>query len=69
MQVILARHVDRVKATRDRLKCKLTSLRDGRLEIKGKLAANLGNCSLRKEMQEVKDDIAKNKIELKDELI
>ena len=37
------------------------------VEIKGKIAANLGNCSLRKEMQEVKDDIAKTEIELKDE--
>ncbi len=69
MQVIvLARHVERVKATRDRLNRKLTSLRDERLEIEDELVANPGNHSLRKEMQEVRDDIAKTKIELKDEI-
>jgi len=67
-QVILARHAERVKATKDRLNRKLTSLRDERLEIKGKLAADPGNCNLRKEMREVKDNIAKTKIELKDEI-
>ena len=41
LQVVLARHAERVKATKDRLNHKLTSLRDKRLEIKGKLAANL----------------------------
>ena len=39
-----------------------------RLEIKGELAANPGNRSLMKEMQQVKDDIAKTVIELKDEI-
>ena len=68
LQVLLARHAERVKATRDMLSHKLTSLRDKRLEIKGKLAANPGNCSLRKDMREVKDDIAKTKIKLKDEI-
>ena len=68
MQVILARHVERVKATKDRLNRKLTSLRYKRMEIKGKLAANPGNRSLMKEMQQVKDDIARTKIELNDEI-
>ena len=68
LQVILGRHAERVKTTRDRLNHKLTSLRDEMVEIKGKLAANPGNHSLRKEMQEVKDDIAKTKIKLKDEV-
>jgi hypothetical protein len=68
LQVILARHAERVKATQDRLNRKLTSLRDKRLEIKGKLAADPGNRNLRKEMREVKDDIAKTEIELKDEI-
>ena len=68
MQVILARHVERVKATRDRINLKLTSLREEMVEIKGKLAANPSNCSLRKGMLEVKDDIAKTKIKLKDEI-
>ena len=57
-----------VKATRDRLNRKLTSLRDKRLEIKGKLDAGPGNCSLMKEMRQVKDDIAKTVIKLKDEI-
>ena len=67
-QVILARHAERVKATQDRLNRKLTSLRDERLEIEGELAADPGNRNLRKEMREVEDDIAKTKIELKDEI-
>ena len=57
-----------VKATRDRLNRKLTSLRDDRLEIKGKLATDPGNCILRKEMREFRDNIAKTKIELMDEV-
>ena len=68
LQVILARHAKRLKATRDRFNRKLTSLREKRLEIEGKLAANPGNCNLRKEMQEFKDDISKTKIGLKDEI-
>ena len=69
LQVVLARHAERVKATRDRLNRKLTSFREKRQEIEGKLAANPGNCSLRNEMHEVKYNIAKTKIELKDEII
>ena len=49
-QVVLARHAEMVKATRDRLNRKLTSLRDKRLDLEGKHATNPGNCSLRKEM-------------------
>ena len=37
LQVILARHAERVKATKDRLNRRLTSLRDERLEIKANL--------------------------------
>ena len=51
LQVILARHVKRVKATRYRINLKLTSLKKEMVEIKGKLAADPGNHSLRKEMQ------------------
>ena len=50
MQVILARHAERVKATRDWIKLKLTSLREEMVEIKVKLSANPGNRNLRKEM-------------------
>jgi hypothetical protein len=68
LQVILARHAERVKATKDRLNRKLTSLKEERLEIEGKLAADTGKHNLRKEMREVEDDIAKTEIELKDEI-
>ena len=53
LQVILVRHAERVKATRDGLNRKLTSLRKEMIEIEGKLATDPGSCSLRKEMQEV----------------
>jgi hypothetical protein len=68
LQVILARHEDRVKATRDRINLKLISLKEKMVEIEGKLAADPGNHNLRKEMQEVNDNIAKTKIKLKDEI-
>ena len=58
----------RGKATKDRLNRKLTSLRDERLEIEGELATDPDNRSLRKEMREVEDNIAKTKIKLKDEI-
>ena len=51
LQVVLARHAERFKATKDRLNRKLTSLKDKRLEIEGKLAADPGNHSLRKEQR------------------
>ena len=37
LHVVLARHAERVKATRDRLNRKLTSLSDKRLEIEANL--------------------------------
>ncbi len=60
LQVVLARHAEMVKATRDRLNRKLTSLRDKRLEIKGKLAADpkklqskeIDTCSRRRHNQD-----------------
>ena len=67
-QVVLVRHAERVEATRDSLSRKLTSSRDKRLEIEGKLAADPGNRSLRKDMREVKDDIAKTNNEIMDEV-
>ena len=67
-QVVLAMHAERVKATKDRLNRKLTSLRDERLEIEGEPSADPGNHNLRKEMREVEDNIAKTKIELTDEI-
>ena len=59
---ILARHAERVKATRDQLNLKLTSLREERVDIKGKINADPGNCSLKKGLQEVNDNIAKIEI-------
>ena len=64
MQVILARHAERVKVSRDQLNLKLTSLRIKKVEIESKLAANPGNCNLRRERQEVDDNIGKTQIEL-----
>ena len=43
-------------------------MREERVDIEGKITANPGNRSLKKELQEVNDDIAKIKIELKDEV-
>jgi len=68
LQVILAKHTERVKATRDRLNHKLTSLRVKKVEIESKLSANSGNCTLRREGQEVNGDIGKTQIELMDEV-
>ena len=65
---ILARHEERIKATMDCLNLKLTSLRDKKVDIAAKIAADPGNRSLKKELQEVNDDIAKIEIELKDEV-
>jgi len=65
---ILARHAERVKATKDRLTLKLTSLKDERGDIATKMAANPTNHGLKKELQEIDDDIAKTEIELKDEV-
>ena len=64
---VLARHAERVKATMDRLNLKLISLRDKTVDIVAKIAADPGNHSLKKELQEVDDDIAKIEIEFKDE--
>jgi hypothetical protein len=55
LQVILARHAERVKATRDQINLKLASLRKVKVEIDGKIAANPGNGSHMKKMQEVDD--------------
>ena len=43
-------------------------MRDKKVDIVAKIAANPGNRSLKKELQEVDDDIAKIEIELKDEV-
>ena len=68
LQVILARHAERVKVTRDLLNLKLTSLRIKKVAIEGKFAANPGNHSLMRNMQKVKWGIAETNIELMDEV-
>ena len=54
LQVILSRHEheERVKATKDLLNLKLTSLRDKKVAIEGEIATDPRNYSLKKEMQE-----------------
>ena len=66
MPFILARHAERVKATKDQLNLKLPDLRTKK--VVGKLATNPGNCSLLRERQEVNNDIAKTEIKLNDEV-
>ncbi len=67
-QAILNRHVERVKATRDRLNLKLTSLKTEKAAIAEEIKADSTNCALLKEMREIDDNIAKGKIDLKDEV-
>ncbi len=67
-QVILVRHVERVKATRERIQLRLKSLRAEKMAIKAKLISAPTNCGLLKELREVDDQIAKGDIKLKDEV-
>ncbi len=67
LQAILDRHVKRVKATRDRLNLKLTSLKTVKAVIAEEIKADSTNCALLKEMREIDDNIAKGKIDPKDE--
>ncbi len=66
--LILARHAERVKATKDRLTLKLTRLKDKRGDIANEINADPNNRALKKELREIEDDIAKTEIELKDEV-
>jgi hypothetical protein len=68
LQVILVRHAERVKATRDQLNLKLTSVRIEKVVIKGEIAANPCNHCLRREMQKVNDNIAKTQFKVKDDV-
>jgi hypothetical protein len=68
LQAILDRHGERVKATRDRLNHKLTSLKTEKAAIAEEIKADSTNCALLKEMHEIDDSIAKGKIDLKDEV-
>jgi hypothetical protein len=68
LQAILVRHVERVKATRERIQLRLKSLRAEKMAIKAKLISAPTNRGLLKELHEVDDQIAKGDIELKDEV-
>jgi hypothetical protein len=65
---ILAMHAERVKAIKDRLTLKLTSLKDERADIANEVNADLSNQDLKKELREIDDNISKSEIELKDEV-
>ena len=65
---ILTRHAERVKATKDWLTLKLTSLRDERGDIVLEITVNPNSHTLKKKLREIDDDIAKTEIELKDEV-
>ncbi len=68
LQAILDSHAERVKATRDHLNLKLTSLKKVKVVIAEEIKANSTNCTLLREMREIDDNIAKGKIDLKDEV-
>jgi len=68
LHLILTRHAERVKATEDRLALKLTSLRDEKGDIILEINANPNSRTLKKELQEIDDEIAKTEIDLKDEV-
>jgi hypothetical protein len=68
LQVILDRHAERVKAARDHLNVKLTSLKTEKATIAEEIKADSTNCALLKEMHEINNDIAKGEIDLKDEV-
>ncbi len=69
LQVTLARHAKRVKATKDPLNLKLTSLKTEKEAIAPEeIKADSTNCALMKEIREIDNDIAKGKIDLKDEV-
>jgi len=68
LEFILTRHAERVKATKDRLTIKLTSLKDEIGDIATEMTENPTNRGLKKDMQEIDDDIAKKEIKLKDKV-
>ncbi len=68
LQAILDRHAERVKAIRDHLNLKLTSLKTEKTAIVEEIKADSTNHALLQEMREINDNIAKGKIDLKDEV-
>jgi hypothetical protein len=68
LQAILVRHVERVKATRERIELRLKSLRAEKMAIKAKIISAPTDRGFLKELREVDDQIAKGDIKLKDEV-
>ena len=67
-QVILDRHVARVKATRERIELKLKSLRVEKMAAKTETISAPTNCRLLKELCKVDDQIAKGDIQFNNEV-
>ena len=65
---MLQRHAARVKATKDRIEIKLKGLGTEKSAIEAELVPAPANQGLLKEKREVKDGIAKGKIELANEV-
>jgi hypothetical protein len=67
-QAILDRHASKVRATKDRIELKLRGLRTKKLVIEAEIRVAPTDCGLLKEMREVDDQIAKEEIELANEV-
>jgi hypothetical protein len=68
LQVILVKHAERVKATKECIQLRLKSLRAEKRAIKAKIISAPTNRDLLKELREVDDQITKGDIKLKDEV-
>ena len=67
-QAILDRHGKRVNATKDRITLKVTSLRLEKTVIDDEIKSPPTDCKLMTEKQEIRDQILRCKIELKNEV-
>ncbi len=65
---IETRHTERVRATREQLNCKMTSLTAEQNEILSKIATQPTNQDLMKEKGEIEDQILKCEIDLNNEV-
>ncbi len=68
LQAVLVRHVERVKATRERIQLRLKSLRAEKTAIGAKLISAPTNRGLLKVLRKVDDRITKGDTELKDDV-
>lgn len=67
-QFILDRHSERVKATKDQITLKVTSLRSDKTVIDDEIKSPPTDRKLMTEKQEIKDQILRCEIKLKDEV-